>query len=176
MRNCVAAGIRCVEHGNLIDAETAKLLAEHGTYLVPTLVTYEMLSAEGARHGIPPANIDTINLAREQGLQGLRHAHEQGVKIGSGSDLLGPMHVAKARELAIKAKVLTPMGSLLAATRTNAELFGMAEDIGTVEVGKLADLLVVTGDPVEDVSILQDVDNLVVIMKGGRMVKDRLTG
>lgn len=175
VRNCVKVGIRSIEHGNLIDEDTARAIAGSETYMVPTLVTYEMLSEEGAHYGVPKANIRKIDEAREHGIRALRYAYEAGVKIASGSDLLGPLQIHKARELQIKTEVMTPMESLISATKTNAELFGMEKEIGTVEEGKLADLIVVDGNPLEDISLLQFRNNLRIIMKGGEIVKDTLS-
>ncbi len=174
VRNCLEAGVRSIEHGNLIDEETARLIAEAGAYLVPTLVTYEALSEEGRTYGVPENVIRKIDEAREVGIRALRYAHDAGVKIASGSDLLGPLQSRKARELEIKTEVMSPMESLVSATRTNAELFGMEDEIGTVEAGKLADLLVVDGDPLENISVLQNPDNLRLIMKSGRLIKNEL--
>jgi imidazolonepropionase-like amidohydrolase len=174
VRNCLKSGVRSIEHGNLIDEETAQLIAEAGAYLVPTLVTYEALSEEGRSYGVPEAVIRKIDEAREHGIRALRFAYEAGAKIASGSDLLGPLQNRKARELEIKTEVMSPMQSLVSATRTNAELFGMADEIGTVEGDKLADLLVVDGNPLENMAVLQKLDNLKLIMKGGRVVKNEL--
>ena len=175
VRNCLRAGVRSIEHGNLIDEETARLMREAGAYLVPTLVTYEAISEEGKDHGVPDDVIRKIDEARALGIRALRHAHEAGVRIASGSDLLGPLQDRKARELKIKTEVMSPMEVLDSATRTNAELFGMQDEIGTVEEGKLADLLVVDGNPLEDIAVLQKRDDLKLIMKGGKIVKDRLS-
>jgi imidazolonepropionase-like amidohydrolase len=174
VRNCLQSGVRSIEHGNLIDEETARLIAESGAYLVPTLVTYEALSDEGRSYGVPESVIRKIDEARELGVRALRYAYEAGVKIASGSDLLGPLQNRKARELEIKTEVMSPMESLVSATRTNAELFRMEDEIGTVERGKLADLLVVDGNPLENMAVLQKRDNLKLIMKGGRTVKNEL--
>jgi imidazolonepropionase-like amidohydrolase len=174
VRNCLKSGVRSIEHGNLIDEETAQLIAEAGAYLVPTLVTYEALSEEGRDYGVPDDVIRKIDEAREHGIRALRYAYEAGAKIASGSDLLGPLQDRKARELEIKIEVMSPMESLISATRTNAELFGMEHEIGTVEEGKLADLLVVEGNPLENIAVLQKRDNLKVIMKGGRVIKNAL--
>jgi len=174
VRNCLRSGVRSIEHGNLIDGETAALIASSGAYLVPTLVTYEALSEEGDAYGVPENVIRKIDEARALGIRALRYAYEAGVKIASGSDLLGPLQNRKARELEIKTEVMTPMESLVSATRTNAELFGLENEIGTVEVGKLADLLVVDGNPLEDIAILQDKTNLKLIMKAGEAVKNEL--
>jgi imidazolonepropionase-like amidohydrolase len=174
VRNCLEAGVRSIEHGNLIDEETAHLIARSGVYLVPTLVTYEALSQEGKSYGVPDNVIRKIDEAREVGIRALRYAYEAGVRIASGSDLLGPLQDRKARELEIKTEVMSPMESLLSATKTNASLFGMQEEIGTIEEGKLADLLVVDGNPLEDIATLQNKGNLKLIMKGGRAYKNEL--
>jgi imidazolonepropionase-like amidohydrolase len=174
VRNCLEAGVRSIEHGNLIDEETAAMIARSNAYLVPTLVTYEALSEEGDAYGVPENVIRKIDEAREVGIRALRYAYEAGAKIASGSDLLGPLQDRKARELEIKTEVMSPMESLMSATKTNAELFGLQDLIGTVEEGKLADLLVVEGNPLEDISVLQDRNNLKIIMQGGRIFKNEL--
>ena len=174
VRNCLQSGVRSIEHGNLIDEETAALIASSGAYLVPTLVTYEALSEEGEAFGVPENVIRKIDEARALGIRALRYAYEAGARIASGSDLLGPLQNRKARELQIKTEVMSPMESLISATRTNAELFGWQNEIGTVEVGKLADLLVVDGNPLEDIAVLQNKSNLRLIMKAGKAVKNEL--
>jgi imidazolonepropionase-like amidohydrolase len=174
VRNCLRSGVRSIEHGNLIDEETAALIASSGAYLVPTLVTYEALSEEGEAFGVPENVIRKIDEARALGIGALRYAYEAGAKIASGSDLLGPLQNRKARELQIKTEVMSPMESLMSATKTNAELFGWQDEIGTVEEGKLADLLVVEGNPLEDIAVLQDKTNLKLIMKEGQTIKTEL--
>ncbi len=172
VRNCLEAGVRSIEHGNLIDEETAALIRRSNAYLVPTLVTYEALSEEGEAYGVPENVIRKIDEAREVGIRALRYAYEAGARIASGSDLLGPLQNRKARELEIKTEVMSPMESLVSATLTNAELFGMQDLIGTVEEGKLADLLIVEGNPLDDISVLQEEKNLKIIMKGGSIAKN----
>jgi imidazolonepropionase-like amidohydrolase len=171
IRQSVVAGVRSIEHGNLIDTATAKLLAEHGVFLVPTLVTYEKLHEEGERHGLSRANLDKLATVIDAGLESLRIAQAAGVKIASGSDLLGPMMRHRGRELAIKAQVLGAMGAIVAATRTNAELLGLDAEIGTVEPGKQADLIVVAGDPLADPGLLGRPDATPVVVAGGRPYK-----
>jgi imidazolonepropionase-like amidohydrolase len=174
VRNCLESGVRSIEHGNLIDEETARLVARSGAYLVPTLVTYEALSDEGSEYGVPETVIRKIDEARGLGIRALRYAYEAGVKIASGSDLLGPLQDRKAHELEIKTEVMSPMESLMSATKTNAELFRMEDEFGTVERGKLADLLVVDGNPLEDIAVLQNRENLKLIMKEGKQIKNEL--
>jgi imidazolonepropionase-like amidohydrolase len=171
IRQSVVAGVRSIEHGNLIDTATAKLLAEHGVFLVPTLVTYEKLHEEGERHGLSRANLDKLATVIDAGLESLRIAQAAGVKIASGSDLLGPMMRHRGRELAIKAQVLGAMGAIVAATRTNAELLGLDAEIGTVEPGKQADLIVVAGDPLADPGLLGRPEATPVVVAGGRPYK-----
>jgi imidazolonepropionase-like amidohydrolase len=171
IQTSVAAGVRSVEHGNLIDAPTAELMAEHGVFLVPTLVTYEKLYEGGERIGLSKANLEKLAVVIDAGLESLRIAQAAGVKIASGSDLLGPMAQHRGRELAIKAQVLGPMGAIVAATRTNAELMRLDAEVGTVEPGKRADLIVVDGDPLADIELLGRPETTSVIVTDGRLYK-----
>jgi imidazolonepropionase-like amidohydrolase len=170
IRNAVEAGVRSIEHGNFLDEPTARLMAERGTFLVPTFVTYEKLYEEGRNLGFPQVSLDKLDAVLGAGLDGLQRAADAGVRIGSGSDLLGPLARHKVRELAIKARVLGEHATLQATTRMNAELLGIAAQTGTVEPGKQADLLLVDGDPLSDIGVLQDRERLLVIMRAGEFV------
>ena len=156
------------------DEQTARAMAVADMYLVPTLSTYELLYRKGADYGIPQRNLDKIGMAQDRALEGLSIAYAAGVKIASGSDLLGPLAAYKHRELELKAEVLSPLEVLIATTRTNAELMGLAEDLGTLQIGKLADLLVVDGDPLSNLSLLGRPQGIPVIVQGGRVVKNSL--
>jgi imidazolonepropionase-like amidohydrolase len=171
VRNAITAGVRSIEHGNLIREAAAKAIKDAGAFLVPTMITYEMIYREGKRYGIGDHQIAKINMAREQSVQGLTYAYKAGCKIGSGSDLLGDMMVQRAAEFELKAQVMKPMEVLLSATKVNAELFRMSDKIGTVEPGKYADLLVVDGDPLKNLRLFQMQDRIPVIMKGGVLYK-----
>jgi imidazolonepropionase-like amidohydrolase len=170
----VTAGVRTIEHGNLLDAAGAQAMREAGAYLVPTMTTYEVIAREGKAYGMSDHQVAKINLARERSVEGLGHAYRAGVKIGSGSDLLGDMQAYRAVELELKAQVMRPMEVLVSATRVNAEIFRMEDRIGTVEAGKYADLLVVKGNPLRDLRLFQVLDNLQLIMKGGVVYKQAL--
>ncbi len=174
VRNAIEAGVRSIEHGNLIREAAARAIKEADAFLVPTMVTYEAIYREGKRYGIGDHQIQKINQAREQSVQGLQYAYRAGCRIGSGSDLLGDMMVQRAVEFELKGQVMTPMEVLLSATRVNAELFRMADRIGTVEPGKYADLIVVAGNPLRNLRVFQNQDNLRLIMKGGRAYKQEL--
>jgi imidazolonepropionase-like amidohydrolase len=174
IRAAVEAGVRSIEHGNFLDYATADLMAARGTFLVPTFVTYEKLYEYGRERGLTTAQLAKLDLVLGSGLDGLRRAQQAGVRIGSGSDLLGDLARYKTRELAIKASVMGAHEALVAATKTNAELIGIAEEVGTIEPGKRADLLVVNGDPLADIGLLQDQDNLLVIVKAGEIYKRQI--
>jgi imidazolonepropionase-like amidohydrolase len=170
MHNCMDAGIRTLEHGNFLDEATASRMAATGTYLVPTIATYELIAQQGRSLGVPEPNVRKIEQALAGAYESLKIADAAGVRIGSGSDVLGPQQPFKARELAFKSKVLGPMRALLAATRTNAEILGMGQEIGTVEEGKLADLLLVDGDPLDDPAILEDASRIHMVLLEGEIV------
>jgi imidazolonepropionase-like amidohydrolase len=173
--NCLQAGVRTIEHGNLLDEVGARAIQEAGAYLVPTLATYEALSRQGKEFGVPENNIRKINEARERGMEALAIAHRSGVRIGSGSDLLGPMQGLKGTELALKAEVLGPMGAIVATTKTNAEILRQEHELGTVTAGKLADLILVDGDPLTDISMFQDYQRrITLIIQDGIVRKNAL--
>jgi len=167
IRNAVTAGVRCIEHGNLLDAAGAQAIKKAGAFLVPTMVTYEAIWREGKNYGIGDHQIQKINMARERSVEGLTHAYRAGCKIGSGSDLLGDMQSQRCVELELKAQVMKPMEVLLSATQINAQIFRMESEIGSIEPGKYADLLVLKGNPLKDLRLFQNQDNLLMIMKGG---------
>ncbi len=171
---CVAAGVRSIEHGNLLDWPTAQLMAEHGTFLVPTLVTYEKLHDEGSRHGIGSEHLDKLAEVIDAGLESLRMARDAGVPIASGSDLLGPMRRFQGEEIAIKARVLGSLGAIVAATRTNAELLSLDAAIGTIEADKRADLVVVDGDVLDSPSLIGRAEHVSLVLKEGRIVVNHL--
>ncbi len=170
---CVRAGVRSIEHGNLLNDRVAALMAEAGTFLVPTLVTYEKLYEQGSELGIPPANLDKLGRIIDAGLDSLRIAQAAGVRIGSGSDLLGPMRRFQGQEVALQAQGLGAAAAIIAATRTNAELLGIGAETGTIEVGKQADLIAVAGDVLADPGLLGDQETLRIVMHNGSMHIDR---
>lgn len=170
IRNCVEAGVRSIEHGNLIDESTAKLMADAGTFLVPTMSVYQHLWESGSEHGVPTSSLEKVATARERGYEALEIAFRAGVKVASGSDLLGEAAATKARELSLKAEVIGAYASVLSATRINAQLLGLDSEIGTIEPGKRADMLLVNGDVLANIDLLQDESALAMVIKDGRVV------
>ena len=170
--NCLEAGVRSIEHGNLLDEATAKRMAAAGAFLVPTMITYDVLVRFGAQIGLSPYMMEKAQKVAAGAEESVRLAAAAGVRIGSGSDLLGAMMAQKAQELVLKARILGPMAAIVSATKTNAALFGLAERIGTVEEGKDADLILVDGDPASDIEVLTHAERVRVVLKGGVVVKE----
>jgi imidazolonepropionase-like amidohydrolase len=175
IRRAVSFGVRSIEHGNLIDAETAQHVAALGAYVVPTLATYDALERFGRDLGIPEVSIAKVKDVRGAGVGSLEHLKRAGVKTGFGTDLLGAMQVHQSREFAIRSEVLSAAEIIRSATLTNAELLRMEGKLGIVAPGAFADLLVVDGDPLKDLGRLQDDGaHLKLIMKGGQIFKNAL--
>jgi imidazolonepropionase-like amidohydrolase len=147
-------GVRCIEHGNLIDDSSVALFVDKGAFLVPTLVTYEFLRSEGAAAGLPKESQDKVGIVLEAGLEALERAWKGGVKIAFGTDLLGSMHRHQSEEFRIRARVQPPAEVLRSATLVGAELLGRAGELGTIAEGAVADLLLVDGDPFADATVL----------------------
>ena len=175
IRRSVSAGVRTIEHGNLIDGPTAQLMAERHAYLVPTLVTYDSLKRRGPEYGLSAYSLDKNAIVLEAGLRSLEIAHAADVKIGFGSDLLGQLQDDHCREFLIRAEVMSPQEIIRSATIVNAEIIRQSGKVGEIVPGAFADLLIVDGDPYRDLSLFQgDGAHLLAIMKGGRFVKHAL--
>jgi imidazolonepropionase-like amidohydrolase len=167
----VQCGVRTIEHGNLVDEAAAQVMAEHGAYMVPTLITYEALALEGAKYGLPPESVEKIEAVRSSGKKALEILAKAGVKMGLGSDLLGEAHRMQADELRLRADVLGNSVALQQATLVGAEILNMEGRLGVVAVGAIADLLLVNGDPVQDINcLLNQGEHIRAIVKDGKSV------
>lgn len=172
----VQCGVRSVEHANLIEAPTAKLMREKGAIACPTLVTYEALKNEGKSLGLPPKSVAKIDDVRLKSPRSLEIMSEAKVKMAYGTDLLGPLHRHQSEEFLIRGRVLPAIEVIRATTGYAAELMGMEGKIGVVAPGAYADLIVVHGDPLADLALLTGQGrHLPIIMKGGGFVKDEIS-
>lgn len=171
----LAAGVRSIEHGNLLDESSVELFLEHDAFLVPTLVTYERMAAEGAEHGLPEASVAKNPLVLDAGLQALETAHRAGVNLCYGSDLLGGMRRHQLQEFRIRGAVQPAADVIRSATVTAARLLGEEGRIGEITPGARADLLVIDGDPLRDLTVLTDPGHrLRLVVQGGATKVDRL--
>ncbi len=172
IRRSIDFGVRSIEHGNLIDRATAEHVSGADAFVVPTLVTYDALHRFGKELGFSEVNMAKLAEVREAGLHSLEILQRAGVKIGFGTDLLGPMHRHQSREFVIRAEAMAPFDIIRSATIVNADLLNRAGELGVVASGARADLIAVDGDPLADISLLDGQgEHLTHIMKGGVFYK-----
>jgi imidazolonepropionase-like amidohydrolase len=172
IRRCVDAGVHSLEHCNLIDADTAKLAASQGAVAVPTLVTYDKLVSDGPKLGFPPDSIAKVDVVRSAGMESLAIMKKAGLTMAYGSDLLGDMHKYQSEEFVIRGRALPAHEVIGAATHVAAKLLKLEGKVGVVAPGAHADLIVVDGDPLKDLSLLtRQGRHMPMIMKGGAFVK-----
>jgi imidazolonepropionase-like amidohydrolase len=169
IRRAVECGVRSVEHGNLATANTARLMKERGAFVVPTLVTFDALAEEGASLGLPAESVAKIEAVRSAGLASLETFHTAGVSMGYGTDLLGDMHRHQSREFLIRKQVLPAREIIASATSVAAEILGMKGKLGIVAPAAFADLIVVEGNPLEDVARLAT--GIRAVMLGGTFIE-----
>ncbi len=175
--DCVMAGIDSIEHGVLIDEPAIALMAQHGTALVPTMSAYHNYIQPGAEQRFPAWRLERGRPMAQTQRANFPKYLEYGLKIAVGSD--GPRPGAAPGTTALEIQLLveagmTPMQAIQAATKNAAEVLGLADRLGTIEAGKLADLIVVDGDPLADVKLLQDKGRIKLVMKGGDVFRSSL--
>ncbi|AZS81909.1 MULTISPECIES: metal-dependent hydrolase family protein [Achromobacter] len=177
IERAIRNGVRTIEHGNLVDERVARFMAEKGAFVVPTLVTYEALANEGADYGLPPDSVAKIATVRTAGLHSLEIYKKAGVKIGYGSDLLGPSQRLQSDEFRIRNEVLSAQEVIQCATTTAAEVLNQVGQLGRIQVGALADVLLVDGNPYRDLScLLGQGEHIDLIMKEGVIEHNGLGG
>ena len=170
IQRAVRAGVRSIEHGNLLDDATAALMASHDAFLVPTLVTYAKIAEVGAAFGFPAASVRKVHDVTAAGLGSLDIAARAGVAVGFGTDLLGETHPFQSHEFVIRREAVPAIDVIRSATLVNAALLQRAGELGVVKPGALADLLLVDGDPVRDISLLDGQgEHLLLVMRGGQI-------
>lgn len=174
-RRAVECGVRTIEHGNFVDLETAKFMAERGAFMVPTLICYGESADHADEYGLSPTVKQKLREVNAAGLQMLEVCRDAGVAMGFGTDLMGEMIVAQSKEFTLRREVLPAMDIIKSATSVNAEILGQKGRLGRIAPGALADLLVVDGDPVADLTRLQNEGRyLMAIMQDGKFHKNLL--
>src|SRR5256714_10679536 len=169
------AGVRTIEHGNLIDEATARLMASKGMFLIANLVTYYEMKKRAAEYGMSSDMLAKNDLVIDGGLRSLEICKRAGVPVAYGTDLLGQLQVEQSREFIIRSEVQKPIEIIRAATLIGAQIVRQVDKIGCLKPGAFADLLVIDGNPLANLGVLQEQGKyLAVIMKGGRFHKNRL--
>ncbi|KAH8880837.1 amidohydrolase [Thozetella sp. PMI_491] len=168
----VSNGVMGIEHGNLIDRASARLMAEKGAYLTPTLIALRSMADESLFSFLPPANREKNIKVMKSGLDALKLAYEEGVTLCYGSDLLGPLGKYQAQEFEIRAQVLPAEDILKSATINPARMMGL-NDLGQIKKGFQADLIIVKSNPLDDVSVLARPETeITAVFREGRLCRD----
>jgi imidazolonepropionase-like amidohydrolase len=171
VRNGLAAGVTCFEHGTFLDEATVAAMAAAGATLVPTLTVLALMPDKWREWGVPQEALPRLAGVMEAQSASIKMAFEAGVRIGSGSDCLGPRQSGRGRELALKAEVLGPMEAIVSATATSARVLGR-DDLGVLAPGKTADIIAVDFDPLAQPGHWADPGRVVLVIKDGLVVKD----
>ncbi|CCL99249.1 uncharacterized protein FIBRA_01264 [Fibroporia radiculosa] len=176
VRHAIANGVTGIEHGNLISADTAKLMAEKGVFLTPTLACYGIMVRPPFEDYLPPEGKVKNEQVMAKGLEALKIADEAGVTICYGSDLLNSLQALQTEEFTVRASVL-PSPKILQHATTNAAKLLSNPKIGSIHVGAHADIIVLDANPLEDVTILDyPEDHLYAVIKGGSVITSRVEG
>lgn len=169
------AGVRSIEHGNLLDDTSIGLFVRMKAFLVPTLITYRALAEEGEKWGLPAASTAKVQDLLERGLDALRRADQGGVQVAFGTDLLGGMQRLQSEEFSLRGKVQSPLAVIQSATITGARLLGLEGMIGEIRPGFAADLIAVTENPLDRIDVLADpARNVRLVMRAGEVVRNEL--
>lgn len=172
IRRALEAGVRSIEHANLMDRGSAEAIGEAGAFVTMNLVTYWALKELGPGLGLPAASHAKVDDVLEAGAHALQLADELGLNLCYGTDLLGGMQVHQSREFSIRAELQDPLAVIRSATITAARLLEREGELGVIREGALADLVVLDRDPLTDMTALSDGDPVCVI-QGGRVVHER---
>ena len=176
IRRAVECGIRTIEHGNFLDDQTAEVMAKHEAFLVPTLVTYRADAKYGPSFGWSKDSERKNQEVLEAGVKSLEIAMRAGVKIGYGTDLCWSPKTYQPEGLLVHNEVMSPTEAIKNATIINAEIVRMENQLGVITPGALADLLVIDGDPTQDLSVLQNEgEHMPMIMANGKFAKNALS-
>jgi imidazolonepropionase-like amidohydrolase len=173
VKNAIRAGVHSIEHGIFLDDEAIELMLKHGTFLVPTLLAPIAVLEAGEKGGMPEYGVRKARETVEIHSESISRAHKAGVRIAMGTDAGVMPHGTNLRELGLMVNIgMTPMETIVATTKKAAECLGWEDRVGTIQSGKLADIILVKTNPLQDVRSLENVDNIAMVMKDGRVVKD----
>lgn len=171
IKNAILGGVWTVEHASVQDEEATDLLVRSRKILVPTLLLPQYIVDNGKEAGMGEFALKKAAQLHEMHVSSFRKAAKAGVKIALGTDAAGPLHGRNAHELTLMVQGgLSPMQAIVAGTKTASEACRISENAGTIEVGKLADLLLVDGDPLEDITVLEQREKLTVLKQGKKVV------
>jgi imidazolonepropionase-like amidohydrolase len=175
IKNALVGGVKVIEHGMWLDDECLDLMVKKNHYLVPTLAIVEAIVVNGPKVGVLPHSVHKAKIAQEGHLASFKRAYKAGVLCGLGTDYLtDPMSPmgdnAVELEMYVKRAGLTPMQTIVCATKNNAEVLDLSDKIGTLEPGKFADVIVVDGDPLKDITVLRDRNRILQVYQGGKTV------
>jgi imidazolonepropionase-like amidohydrolase len=172
---CVRLGVRSIEHGTMIDGETARTIAASDTYVVPTLVIGDQALKFGKDAGLTPGNLEKLREITQFSREAFDHCVRTGVKLGFGTDLLGALQPQQSLEFTLRREFTSSFEILRSATSTNASLLNRSGELGIIAANARADLLVIDGNPLEDIALLQrSAQTLRLIMKEGVIYKNTL--
>jgi imidazolonepropionase-like amidohydrolase len=173
--NALRAGIDSIEHGVYLNDEIVSWMVAHGVFLIPTISALYHIETKGLEAGIPAYAVEKTQRVKPHHLNSIRMAREAGVKIAMGTDAGTPFNMHGENTMELKLFVdqgFSPEEAIKAGTRIAAEVLGMEDELGTIEEGKQADLIVVDGNPLEDITLLLQAEAIPLIMQGGNLVKE----
>ncbi|WP_436895177.1 amidohydrolase family protein [Mammaliicoccus sciuri] len=173
VKQCIEAGIHSIEHGIYLDDEAVQLMKEKEMYLVPTLLAPLSVIEFAEELGMSENSIKKSKQVMQDHIDSFKKAHQAGVKIAMGTDAGVFKHGTNLRELELMVEHgMTEMEAIVSSTKTAAECLGYDEDLGTIEVGKKADFILLDQNPLEDIKVLKDPNNIKVVSIDGQIVKD----
>lgn len=186
IKRCVENGVRTIEHGNFLDKETAKLMADKNAFIVPTLITYNIAYEDvmAGNNFTFFVSKDVIKSLCNKGFEAIINAREAGAKIGFGTDIVKSDGIydtssafsRQSEEFLLRSKIESPFETLHSATAVNAEILNMKDKLGVIKPGALADLLIIDGNPLKDITLLTEQGkHLKAILKDGKFVKNELS-